>query len=78
MTLSFLNKKLLNEIFPLSTSRISPDNLGSPSLTLEMLARLLISILIETFLIKVTKAHVLFLDVTFFSFHFFGKTICAN
>lgn len=80
MTLSFQNKKLLpNEIFPLSTFRISPDNLGFPSLTLETLPRLLISILIETSLIKVTKAHMLFLDVTFFSFlFFFGKTICAN
>lgn len=65
MPLSFLHKTPLpNEIYPLNTSRISQEKLGSPSLALEMLwfAKLPISILKEAFLIKVTKAHVLFLD----------------
>lgn len=77
MTLSFPNKKSLpSEICPPITSWIPQETLGSLCLPLETLRfiRLLISILKETFLIKVTKAHMLFLDATsFFSFSFWVR-----
>lgn len=58
VTLSCLNKKPLSKnIYPLRTSWIPQEMLGSPNLTLEPLgfARLLFSILKEAFLIKVNQ-----------------------